>query len=382
VVLPGTSFAFGIFDAMRGSTGRLLVVDHTAGMMAAPFDAAHPARTSADITVLNNVYYDVEIEVRGWLAVSNTRTAVYAPGNPAKTSLVWVDREGKIESLGKDQDVYREAGLSPDGAKAVVRHGRELWIHDLQRGTRSPLTSDASNFLPLWSNDGTRIIFASNRGGDWDIYSQPADGSRPAEALLKRPYDQFPESILPDGTLLYVEVNSKTGQDLWVRSPDGKTTPLRVTPFNESWGQFSPGVASGAAGRPGGGPRWVAYASDESGRREIYVQSYPGGTNRVAVSNGGGFLPRWSPDGKELFYVTGDALVAVAVRPDGSFGTPRRLFDRSNFLLNSRFQTYPVSPDGKRFLMIQRDPGSVPRQLNVILNWPDELERPAAAGGK
>ena len=133
-------------------------------------------------------------------------------------------------------------------------------------------------------------------------------------------------------------------------------------------GQFSPG--------PEGGPRWVAYASDESGRYEIYLQSYPSGANRVPVSTGGGVLPRWSRDGKELFYVTGDAVVAVAMRPDGSFGAPRRLFDRSTFLVTPRFHSYSVSPDGKRFLMIQRDPGSVPRQLNVILNWSDAVNRP------
>ncbi len=374
-VLPEAGFAVGTFEATGGSTGRILLVDQAAGIRAAPFDAAHPGRTSADTSVLANVYYEVETESLGWLAVSNAGTAVYATGNPAKTSLAWVDREGKIESLGRDQDVYREASLSPDGVKAVVRHGLDLWIHDLQRGTRSRLTSgNGSNLLPLWSRDGTRIIFASNRGGDWDIYAQPADGSRPAEALLKRPYDQFPLSILADGTLLYVEIHPKTGRDLWILSPDGKTSPLRVTPFNETQGQFSPG--------PEGGPRWVAYASDESGRSEIYVQAYPGGGNRIPVSTGGGILPVWSRDGKELFYVTGDAVVAVAMRPDGSFGAPRRLFDRSNFLFNHRFHSYSVSPDGKRFLMIQRDPGSVPRQLNVILNWSAEPDRPAPAGNK
>ena len=145
------------------------------------------------------------------------------------------------------------------------------------------------------------------------------------------PGDQYPVSVSADGTVLYRELHPKTGSDLWTLSPDGKTSPLRVTPFNETDGQFSP---------PGGGPPRVAYASDESGRSEIYVQSYPGGTNRVAVSSGGGSIPRWSRDGKELFYVTGDAVVAVAVRPDG-----------------------------KRFLMIRSDEGSVPRQLNVILNW-------------
>jgi serine/threonine-protein kinase len=347
--------------------GRLLVGDQAAGIRAAPFDAAHPARTSVDTSVLTNVHYDVETEVRGWLAVSNTGTAVYVTGNPAKRSLVWVDREGKIESLGKDQDVYAEVNLSPDGTQAAVRHGGDLWIHDLPRGTRSRLTS-GNTFLPQWSHDGTRIIFASNRLGDWDIYSQPADGSRSAEALLKRPADQFPVSMLADGTLLYVEDQPKTGSDLWTLSPDGKTSPLRVTHFNEWDGQLSPG--------PEGGPRRLAYASDESGHSEIYVQSYPGGANRIPVSTGGGVQPRWSRDGKELFYITGDAIVAVAIHPDGSFGAPHRLFDRSNFLVSDQlFQSYDVAPDGKRFLMIQRDPDSVPRQLNVILNWTEQLNR-------
>jgi Tol biopolymer transport system component len=374
-VLPTKNFEPGFFDPMRGSTGRILVANQSAGMMAAPFDAAHPRHTSADITVLSNVYREIEIESEGWLAISNNRTAVYVSGNPAKTSLVWVGREGKIESLGKDQDLYREVSLSPDGSKAVVRQFVNLWIHDLRRGTRSPLTSgNSSNFRPVWSPDGTRIIFGSSRGGDWDIYSQPADGSRPAEVLLKRPYDQLPLSISAEGTLLYYEIHPKTGRDLWTLSPDGKTTPLRVTPFNETEGQFSPG--------PQGGPRWVAYASDESGRSEIYVQSYPGGANRIPVSTGGGILPRWSRDGKELFYVTGDAVVAVAFRPDGSFGTPHKLFDRSSFLFNYRYRSYDVSPDGKRFLMIRRDEGSVPRQLNVILNWSDESDHPGPAANK
>ncbi len=91
----------------------------------------------------------------------------------------------------------------------------------------------------------------------------------------------------------------------------------------------------------------------------------------VPIGNDGGDLPSWSRDGRELFYITGDAVAAAAIRPDGSFGAPRRLFDRTNFYTRL-FRAYDVSLDGKRFLMIQRDPGSVPRQLNVILNWSDE----------
>jgi Tol biopolymer transport system component len=363
------SFAVATFDAAIGSPGRLLLVDQTAGIRFAPFDPAHPAPTSAEGSVLQGVYYDVDTESQGWLAVSNAGPAVYAAGNPARSSLVWVDREGRAESLGSDQAAYRETSLSPDGSKAIVRHGLDLWIHDVRRGTRSPLTTSGigSNNRPLWSRDGLRVIFASNRGGDWDIHSQPADGTRPAEPLLKREGDQFPYSILADGTLLYTEIRPTSGRDLWILTPDGKTTPLRVTPFNEWAAEFSPGV-----------PRWVAYASDESGRSEIYVQSYPGGERRVPVSTDGGILPMWSPDGQELVYVTGDAMVAVPIRPDGSIGATRRLFDRSTYLFNDRFHSYSVSPDCKRFLMIRRDPDAVPRQLNVILDWPDTVARAGA----
>jgi Tol biopolymer transport system component len=376
LVLPETGFFGGVFASTGGSAGRLLVVGPDASIKAAPFDAAHPARTSADTSVLTNVYSELETESEAWLAMSDTGTAVYAAGNPAKCSLTWVDHEGKTESLRQEQDVYREVRLSPDGSKAIVRHNLELWVHDLQRGVRHRLTPPlgSSNLFPVWSRDGASVIFASNRGGNWDIYTQPADGSKSAEVLLKRPYDQFPLSMAADGTLLYAEIHPQTARDLWILSPDGKTSALRVSPSNETAGQFSPGSE--------GTPRWIAYASDESGRYEIYVQSYPSGTNRIAISNGGGITPRWSRDGKELYYVSADAIVAVAVRPDGSFGAPRRLFDRSNYFFRFNTNAYDPSPDGKRFLMIQRDPGSAPRQLNVILNWSEELDRIVPAGNR
>jgi Tol biopolymer transport system component len=152
-----------------------------------------------------------------------------------------------------------------------------------------------------------------------------------------------------------MEQQPQTGRDLLVLLPDEQVTPVRATSANETDGQFSPD-----------GTR-LAYASDESSRYEVYVQSYPSGSNRTPVSSGGGFQPRWSRNGRELFYVTGDAIMGVDVRADGSVGAPRRLVDRAPYFI--RFQSYDVSPDGKRFLMIRRDEGSVPRQLNVILNW-------------
>jgi Tol biopolymer transport system component len=358
MVLRSATFAPATFDPSSGSTGRLLIVDEGAGMRAAAFDPQRPALTSADTTVLSNVYYNIETESQGWMAVSANGTAVYVAANPARMSLVWVNRDGTIESLKRKQDVYREVNISPDGNMAVVRVGLHLWMHDLQRGTTNPLTSGyGSNILPAWSRDGRRIVFASNRGGDWDIYSQPADGSRPAEVFLKRPSDQFPYAFAADGTLIFTEIGPRTGRDLWTLSPDGKASPLRVTASNEYAAQFSPDA------------RFIAYTSDESGRPEIYVQSYPGGEQRTPVSSAGGVRPMWSSDGKELFFVSGSNLVAVARQANGTFGAPRRLADSADFHINDRFQSYSVAPDGKRILMIHREEGAAPRQLNVILNW-------------
>ena len=365
--MPAASFAAALFDTSsqggdRRGPGRLLLVDDTAGVRAAPFDPWRPARTTPDALVLDNVYSEISTESRAWLATSSNGTAVYAFGNPSRTSLVWVDREGRVEPFRNEPAVYQEVSISPDGAKAAVRQGVNLWIDDLVRGTHSPLTSGtASNILPVWSRDGQRILFASNRGGDWDIYSQPTNGSGSAELVLERPSDQFPYMVSADGTLLYVEIQPATARDLWTLSPDGKASPLRVTRFNEIAARFSPARE--------GAPRWVAYASDESGRSEVYVQSYPAGERRVPVSTGGGVRPMWSPDGKELYYVAGDAMMAVAMQPGGAFGAPRKLFDRSSFHIDDRFQSYSVSPDGSRFLMIQLGPDAAPRQLHVILNW-------------
>ena len=361
MVLPLAAFSPAAYDASSGVPGRLLSLDAAANIRTAPFDPSHPAPTSAEATVLGNVYSDIETESMGWLAVSETGTAVFAAGNPAKASLIWLDPDGALVPVSRKQDLYREVSISPDGSKAVVRLGLDLWVHDLASGTSTPLTARAnSNILPVWTRDLQRIVYASNRAGDWDIYSQPVNGSKPAEVLLKRSSDQFPYAIAPDGTLLYTEISATGGRDLWTLSPDGKSSPLRVTPANEYAAQFSP---------ESGGPHWIAYSSDESGRPEIYVQSYPGGERRTAVSTGGGVRPMWSSDGRELYFVTGEAMVVTTMQPDGTFGVPRKLADRANFHINDRFNSFSVAPGAKRLLMIHRDEGFAPRQLNVILNW-------------
>jgi eukaryotic-like serine/threonine-protein kinase len=357
LVLPRTG------GAIYSPPGDLLVGDGHGELRAARFDPDHPAVVDADRRVLSDVVdYD---DLEGlWLSVAQNGTVVYAAANPAARGLVWVDREGNALPVTQQQGRYTELALSPDGMKAAVKERYDLWIYDFRRGTHSRLTFQGSprqdSTSPEWAPDGKHLIFACNSDGSWNIYSQLADGSQPAKLLLKGPYDKFPAWVAPDGTTLFAEANPATGEDLWALSPGGKASPWRVTQFNESNAVISPDG------------HWVAYDSDETGRDEIYIQSYPKGDRRFLVSNGGGWLPRFSGNSRELFYSAGDSFMVAPQRPDGSIGTPHRLFDRSQFLL--QYNSYGVSPDGKKFLMIRRDPGSVPRQLNVILNWSEELK--------
>jgi Tol biopolymer transport system component len=152
-------------------------------------------------------------------------------------------------------------------------------------------------------------------------------------------------------------------------TPDGKASPVLVSPYNETLCRFSPDG------------RFIAYVSDESGRREVYVQPYPGPGDKVAISTQGGTNPVWSANGKELFFRQGEAVMVAQVKTTPVFTTSRerRLYASSDLGFRPEFD---ASPDGKRFVMVHQDPGSWPTQINVVLNWFDELRRPAPAESK
>jgi len=191
----------------------------------------------------------------------------------------------------------------------------------------------------------------------------PALRSKPATVLLQRPGNQFATDVSRDGSLVFTEQSPDSASDIWIQPPDSEPVELRATRYNEGGATLSPDE------------HWLAYTSDESGPTEVYVQPFPGPGEPMMVSRGGGAYPRWSDE--DLFYATGGALMAVARGADGTFGTPRQLFDHSIEFRGPYFDLHPydVSPDGKRFLVIHRDEGSIPNHLNVILNWPEELAR-------
>jgi Tol biopolymer transport system component len=271
-----------------------------------------------------------------------------------------VDRNGRTEPPTSEQRDYWQPALSPDGDRVAVRIGGDIWLYDLQRSTLNRFTFSGFNAYPVWTRDGAALIYTSNRSGDLDLYSQPANGSA-AKQLLKRDSTQLPCSILPDGTVGFVDVQAETGRDLWTLTPAGKASPFIVTPFNETYCRFSPNG------------RFIAYSSDESGRREVYVRPFPGPGEKITISTNGGSFPVWSRNGRELFFRQGDAMMVVDVDTTGAFSATRerQLFTSKDLGFRGE---YDVSVDGKRFLMVHRETGSWPSQLDVVLNCLDDLQ--------
>jgi serine/threonine protein kinase len=357
----------GAFCLSPGGDGFLLYSNLASSIRAVRFDPENPMIKNADTSILNDVFFSGN-KGKIYLAVSKNGTTVYAKGNPTKKSLTWLSRDGKTEGLVKEQNMYNSIVLSPepDGSRLLVEQAYEIWMYDIERpetGTRITLPGRSGNSTPIWNADGSKIYFSSTQGGDWDIYVKSADDSLRPKILLKRPNDQFPSWVTRDGTLLFLEQHPVTGNDIWALSPDGKVSDVRVTQFNEWFCTISPNE------------HWIAYVSDETDRSEVYIQDYPGRkTDPRRVSTNGGTEPKWSHDGKELFYRDFGAMMAVTIGPDGSPSDPYKLFD-SVMDYESTYNSYDISPDDKKFLIIRQDPGSIPNQLNVILNWTEELQR-------
>ena len=359
-----THVAPGLESFRYARSGHLLQSEPR-GVMATSFDPSHPREVRVQTFVVDDVFRTPAAS-HSWFSTSDTGTLAYVPGDPYLSAMVWVDREGRVTPIADHAASFADPTLSPEGTRVVLEDkDPALWILDLRRGTRSRLTLDheGSNAYPLWSRDGSRVFFGSNRNGDWDIYEVSASGG-PTRRLLARRGNQFPASEAPDGTLLFIERSKGTGADLFTLSLDGTVKPFLVSPFSKVGAQFSPDG------------RAVAYVSDETGRDEVYVRSIARPTEVVAVSTDGGRDPRWSPDGKEVFYRRGDSFLAASVASTGplSVGDSKKLFEiRAASGRSTMHAGYAVSPDGRRFLVLLLDPRAIPTQINVVLNWFEEL---------
>jgi dipeptidyl aminopeptidase/acylaminoacyl peptidase len=385
-------------QALYAPPGYLLFV-RQGTLMGQPFDAERLQVTGDAFPIAESVATDAGNGLSAFSAsetgVLTFRAGTIAGTDAALMQLDWVDRQGRaIGQLGP-ADVYRGLEISPDGARVAVHRqddtGGDIWVLDVARGVRTRLTFNPTqdNRSPIWSVDGSRIVFASRRNSSWGLFQKPFDSSgTDDELVLDSSTGSSPTSWSPDGRFfVYTRNSPHTSADIWLQPLTGDRKPVAFAqePFVEAVGRVSPDG------------KWIAYQSSETGRQEIYVRPFPSGPGKQTISSGAGVQPRWRRDGKELFYIDLDGrqtgalveqyrVLSVAVNPaDAAFraGVPSLLFTTpmiSGTGTGTPFVTYDVSSDGQRFL-ITRPPTAqaaarpAPEAITVVLNWVEALRK-------
>ncbi|HTK81348.1 MAG TPA: hypothetical protein VL633_03580, partial [Bacteroidota bacterium] len=322
----------------------------------------------------------VAVEQGGWflqgagnatMDFSSNGTLVFAPtgaqtGNA--NSLSWMDRTGKLSPLYDTLKPYTVALLSPDGQKIALginAANNDVWVYHIARSVLSRITfGGGNNDNPIWSPDGKYIVYSAEKGKTQNLFRKPWDGGGNEERLTTSPNFQVANSFTPDGKIL--SFNEKG--DIWILNMEGdhKSQPFIQTPATETDGFFSPDG------------KWMVYTSDETGKKEVYVTSFPEHRGKWQVSNGGGGGALWSRDGKELFYFNGSTIMKVDVLAQGGtfdFSVPRKLCEEA-----PDTDTQDISVDGKLFLVrvAQTQRVTLP-ELEVVTNWFQVVENKFAA---
>ena len=307
-------------------------------------------------------------------SVSQNGVLSYRVGSGGKSELIWFDRRGnRTGNIGPPAE-YTNPSLSPDGTKLAVgrrdppSHTRDLWVLDLKRGTSSRLTFDPADDLnPVWTRDGSRIFFSSDRKGLRDIYEKPANGIGGETVVLESKQGKNIDDVSPDERYLIYDTGTGPLNQIWISPLFGERKPFPFVQgqFRAANGQFSPNG------------HFIAYVTNETGRPEVYVQSFPEQHGKWQISTDGGAEPAWRHDGKELFYITQTKLMAVEVKTDAnSFQADisKPLFDLPLLPLTVR-NRYVVTADGQRFLFNTVSQGSEGSMINVAVNWPAGLRK-------
>jgi len=364
------------------STGRLIYAQG-GRLLAVPFDLRRLEITGTAVPVVEDVWQGNA----GYAAysVSGDGSLTYINGGEGAelvSSLNRVDRAGAAQRLIDSAHPFGDLSLSPDGAHVAIMNALypplwEIWVSDLGRGTLDRLTFSKPGdraYDPVWTPDGKQVIYSDCDETSCRIMSRPADGSGTQELLFSGNDFMNPMSCSPDGKLLVFARQLKEYNDLWVLTLAGehKARPLIESSFDTVEAQISPDG------------RWIAYASKESGRKEVYAQPFPDLGGKWQISTEGGGEPRWSHDGRELFYSNGDKMMVVEIEAQAGFapGSPRLLFDQP-YQHGMESAKYDVAPDGQHFVMLKMDEAqSTQLQLRVVLNWGQEVTQLLGAGTK
>ena len=374
-------------DARYVSTGHLIFVRRGV-LMAAPFSLDRLEPTGPAVAVksglmqaLNFTMPDVNSGA-GQYSVSDSGTLVFAAGGvfpEPVADLYWVDRSGRAEK-------WTTFGARPVAGIRLSRDGRQLafstlgltggvWVYDIQRNTVTRLTQGGQPWAPFWTPDGKRVVFSWSKTGPSEIWWAAAAGSVKPERLTKTESGQFASSWTSDGKYLaYVDLGLGTGSDIQVlRMADRQVISFAASKSGEVFPEFSPDG------------RWLAYVSNESGRNEVYVRSFPDGKRTLPISGDGGMSPLWAPGGRELFYwdIAFKKLMKVEITPGQnlSAGSPGVLFE-FNAAGSANIRNYDITPDGRRFLVREKKNYDLPpvTELSLVRNWFEELKRLSPAG--
>lgn len=379
LIAKGASPATYVASAGR-SDGYLMFLRQGA-LMAQPFNANSLSLTGDAAPIVDSVGANGD-----FFTVSEKGALAYrGGGSSGSRQLTWFDRSGRsLGPLGAPA-AYTTLSVSADGQRVafgiadIARNNTDIWVHDLTQGTTNRFTfNPAVDDMPVWSPDGTRIVWSSLREGGADLYERASNLANDETALLKSPEPKFPQDWSSDGRFLMYSVNrgdrGGTNLDLWLLPMQGKqkTTQFVGTPFTESQGRFSPDS------------RYVAYLSNESGKNEVYVRSFSSdgkAGGQQMISQGGGSQPLWRRDGSELFYISADTKVmSVPVSTSATFkrlGGPTALFTAPIYGGGRNINTHrwAAMPNGQKFIIITVLTEAAPERITVITNWKELLNK-------
>ena len=356
-------------------SGHLLVLRTDGTLMAVPFDLERLVLKGAPVAIMKNVC--ISGNAAAVLAISDNGSLVYATGYVRGSgrellNLVRINLNGQIATVSLSPGIFgREPSISPDGKYvAIPTWEGELWLYNLERNTKIKFPIGELFFaeFPKWSPDGKTIAFMASSPEErlgWNLYTQPVDGNGVSHPLTKGITEKHLNSWTPDGkSLIYTELE-KDGPELRaVEFETGKPSRLLVKQGRE------------AAVSPDG--KWLVYQSAETGRYEVYAQSFPTPGSRIPITSGGGSDPKWSADGKELYYRNGDRFMVVRVTTDPVFhaSVPEILFEAKDI------RGFDFLPSTGEFYALQRDTSGIQTQLQLITNWFEELKHRSPSPSK